>query len=108
MLIKENKKLGRINSPPSNINIFIMASASSEAPSASLTMFKNDASYEKILIHMAMNSPFVIIDDITAINARKNLHLQIPLRAPSLVQTEKGPTWRNLVIPKDPVRIDMI
>ena len=67
---------------------------------------------------MAITVPFVSIDAITAKNARKNLqiiaqelqkelHLQSPLRAPSVVNTEKGPTWRNLVIPKAPVTIDI-
>ena len=104
MLIHENKRLGSINSPTSNNNILIMASASSEVPSPfvateSVRLFKTKKEKKP------KNIPFVTIDVITAINARRNLHLQIPFRAPSLVKTEKGPTWRNLVIPTDPVII---
>ena len=101
MLIHENKRLGKINNPPSNNNILITASVSSEVPSAFiklLSLFKKKR---------PINSPFVTIDIITAKNARKNLHLEIPFRAPSLCNTEKGPPWRNFVIPKDPVMIDM-
>ena len=50
---------------------------------------------------------FVTIDAITAINASKNLHLQIPLRVPLLVKIENGPTWRNFVIPMAPVITDI-
>ena len=108
MLIKENRKLGNINSPPSNNNMLIMPSASSEAPSASMKFFRSEGErLETKTKFTAINSPLVTIDVITAINARKNLYLQIPFRAPSLVKTEKGPTWRNFVIPKAPVIIDM-
>ena len=105
MLINENKKLGNINSPPSNSNIRIMPSGSSEVPSAFIKLLCHGPTLETIWKKKAINPPFVAIDVITAKNARENLHLQTPFRTPSLVKTEKGPTWRNLVIPKDPLMI---
>ena len=55
-----------------------------------------------------MNNPFEKIDVNTAINARKNRHLHIPLRVPSLDKTENGPTCRNFVIPMDAAMIDIV
>ena len=91
MLINENRKLGIINSPPSNNSNRIMASESSKVPSGSLILLSDLLSvpHKK---KTAMNTPFVTIDVVTAKNARKNLHLQTPLRAPSLVNNAKGPT----------------
>ena len=50
---------------------------------------------------------FTMIDENTVKYAKMNLHLHIPPNDPSVVNTEKGPTCRNFVIPKDPVMIEI-
>ena len=54
-----------------------------------------------------MNIPFVNIDVSTAKNAKINFGVHKPLIGPSVLRMEKGPTWRNLVIPIAPVKMEI-
>ena len=107
MQMQEKSKLGIINNPQSNDNIKIIISESFEAPSAFLigSLLGPPKAFK---MKNAMKTPLVSIDDITANNANTNLHLKIPPRNPSVLNTENGPTWRNFVMPNEPVMIEMI
>ena len=54
----------------------------------------------------AIRIPLEMMEVITAKNIKTNLHLQSPPSIPSVVNTENGPTCKNLAIPNEAVRIE--
>ena len=67
---------------------------------------KDQVPYINVKPIAASINPLKTNDVITAININTNLHLKIPPSVPSVLNTEYGPTCKNLVIPMDPVKIE--
>ena len=108
MLISAHRKFGRIKVPNMSDDIAIRVSFSPEVPSALSKKLKYDLlNLPTKLILIAIDTPLVTIEDPTANKANTNLHRRRPLSGPFSLSTENGPTWRNFVIPKEPVMMEM-
>ena len=87
--------------------ITIRDSVTPEVPSALLTDLNRGPPSITEYIFLAMKRPLVTIADPTAQKAKTNLQRSRPFSGPFSLSTENGPTWRNLVMPKEPVIIEM-
>ena len=109
MHMNEHSRLTKISSTNENgtkINIKFIVPAP-YVPPFMLSEFNITPFEVKNKVYTPSRKTLVEKDKMTDRKAKKNFQLHMPPTRPSGFRTAKGPTWRNLVIPRDPVMMEI-